>query len=218
VTPEDKRHGTYAGSIAHYIGKTPSCQPCRDAAATYRRQRRARLYLARATTLEVNPVGSIRRIQALVRLGHSMRLIDEHMGWTWGTTSRFIVAGHKLTHRTTADRIATVYERLCMTIPDGQYALRNRRLAERHGWPAPLAWNDIDDPAEKPRTRATRPLKTDIDPVVVQRVLAGDRMPTTHAEKLAITAAWEQSGRTLKDLEQLMGWRSDRYTDRGNVA
>jgi hypothetical protein len=214
MDPLDPRHGTYAGSIAHSTSKTPTCRPCKDAAATYRRKRRARLYLAQVTELEVNPIGSIRRIQALVRLGHSMRAIDEQMGWHWGTTSRFIVAGHKLTHRTTADRIAAVYERLCMIVPTGQYALRNRRLAERHGWPPPLAWTNIDDPTEHPRglrELAHRP-KTDIDPVIVDRLLAGTQVEhSTRAERDEAMRRWKAMGRSEKSLCDLHNWKESRY-------
>lgn len=173
MNPDDPRHGSYAGAVAHYLSRVPTCQPCKEAAATYRRNRRARLYLARSASLEVNPTGSVRRIQALVAIGHSMRTIDERMGWAWGTTSRFIVAGHKTTHRTTALKIAAVYDELCMSTPTGTYALRNRRLAARKGWSPPLAWDDIDDPDERPKGNVRPSGAMGIDEVAVQRVMDG---------------------------------------------
>lgn len=221
MSPDDPRHGTYAGSIQHYLTKTPTCQPCRTAAATYRRQRRARLYLTRTTTLETNPTGSIRRIQALVAIGHSMRTIDDHLGWAWGTTSRYLIANHKTTHRTTADRIATVYQQLCMTTPTGPYANRNRKLAERKGWAPPLAWDNIDDPNERPtgmREERHRKLH-EIDPVVVERFLSGDwSIRTTKAEKHEIARRWVESGRSLKSLGEATGWKPERYAPKDTAA
>lgn len=218
MSPDDERHGTYAGSVEHYLTKTPTCQPCRDAAAAYRRDRRARLYLARTTSLEVDPIGSIRRIQALVRLGHSMRTIDDLVGWHHGTTSRFIVAKHKTTHKTTADRIKAAYEVLSMTVPDGGYALRNRRLGERKRWAPPLAWDDdmIDDPNARPHgNRFSHRAKTDIDPVAVDRAIAGGRVRLTRAERFEVVGRMQAAGWSLQRIEEQTGiTRPDRYVSR----
>jgi hypothetical protein len=57
----------------------------------------------------------------------------------------------------TANHVADVYERLAMRFPpetnrhEKAAAARARNLATRMGWPPPLAWDDIDNPDEKPR-------------------------------------------------------------------
>jgi hypothetical protein len=49
-----------------------------------------------------------------------------------------------------------VYERLSMTLPPETTtaekcdATRSRGIARRNGWLPPLAWNNIDDPSERP--------------------------------------------------------------------
>ena len=119
--------------------------------------------------------------------------------------------------RSTAERIAALYDRWCMT--PGPAATRNRAMAVRRGWAPPLAWNNIDDPDEQPRgVRAERPRKDDVDPIVVERSLAGDRLPTTRAEKVEITRRWEAQGRSLNELERTFGWKSERYTIREVAA
>lgn len=52
------------------------------------------------------------------------------------------------------------------------------------------------------------------DPVVVERILAGDPVPANQAERLAVIAAWTALGRPLAHLEQLTGWNTHRYKTR----
>ena len=51
-----------------------------------------------------------------------------------------------------------------------------------------------------------------IDPVVVERVLAGVPVPAaTLAERVEIVARWRATGRPLADLERITGWKVERY-------
>jgi hypothetical protein len=152
MLPDDPRHGTYAGSIAHAISKTPTCEPCRTAGADYHRNRRARIYLAKGP-LEVDATGTYRRIEALMALGWSLRTIaaeiDKHMAYP----SKLLRTRTPTIHRSTALAIADAYDRLSMKIPpDSPYKTRNLRYAKRAGLAPPLAWDDstIDDPEAKP--------------------------------------------------------------------
>lgn len=152
MSPDDPRHGTYAGAVAHYLSGVKTCAPCREAGAAYRRDRRTRLYFARSSNLMVPSIGTIRRVQALVALGHSMRDIDEALGRRYGYTSLKLKRYPVTTYPKVAEEYAEVYERLCMIRPEGSLADRTRRLAARNGWLPPLAWLDIDDPNEVPDT------------------------------------------------------------------
>lgn len=50
------------------------------------------------------------------------------------------------------------------------------------------------------------------DPVVVERVLAGDwRLPSTREERTEVARRWATSGRPLAQLERLTGWKPERY-------
>ena len=54
----------------------------------------------------------------------------------------------------------------------------------------------------------------DVDEAVVLRVLAGDLVPTTAAERREIVARWHTTGRPINDLEDLTGWKPERYRSR----
>jgi hypothetical protein len=126
-------------------------------------------------------------------------------------------------HRMTAERVAAVYDELSMVRPvdsavrgRGQIRIhdRQRRMAKRRGYAPPLAWDNIDDPNERPNMRPARYRSTrDVDHATVERVLAGDKLPTTIAEKREITRRWLARGGSLLSLEKATGWKSDRYTD-----
>lgn len=155
MSPDDPRHGTYAGTVAHYLSGIATCPPCREAGAEYRRHRRTRLYLKRSGSMVVPSIGTIRRVQALVALGHSMRDIDNALGRCHGYTSMKLSRYPVTTYPKVAEEYANLYERLCMVRPEGAYANRTRKIAARKGWAPPLAWNDIDDPDERPATPET---------------------------------------------------------------
>ena len=195
MSPDDPRHGTYAGFIAHR--PEPPCAACKRAAADYEAARRVDEILGHPR--RVLAIGSLRRVRALMRLGWSREHIAAAAGYaTIGTINR-------LPYRTwvdvdTARRIAAVYNHLSMRIGP---STRTSAAAERAGWMPPLWWDDdtIDDPHAVPRTSET----TDApDPVVVERILAGDwRLAANRAERLAVVARWTGS---LAQLEKLTGW------------
>jgi hypothetical protein len=86
--------------------------------------------------------------------------------------------------------------------------VRARNLAARHGWLPPLAWDDIDDPNETPDFGAD---DYDVDPVVVRRLLEGQRIKATHAEKVAALAQWVADGNSKRELCDHHGWNDGRF-------
>lgn len=107
---------------------------------------------------QVPSIGTARRIQALVALGHTQAVLAAEIGCYENRIARsmrqpFVTVAFALA-------VDEVYRRLMFTpAPDTLSARRSRMRAERAGWWPPLAWDDIDDPAEKPerklRYRAT---------------------------------------------------------------
>lgn len=51
------------------------------------------------------------------------------------------------------------------------------------------------------------------DPVVIQRILAGDNISASQAERLEVVRRWPETGKSLAELERQTGWRVDRYTN-----
>lgn len=80
-----------------------------------------------------------------------------------------------------------------------------RTVAKKNGWLPPLAWDDIDRDPEPPTAEPVY-----LDEVVVDRILAGDRLDATPAERAEVVRRWLNTGRPLADLERLTGWNGAR--------
>lgn len=213
----ERRHGTnscYAGG-------------CREAAC--RAAHTAELAKYRhnpdAGSLLVLGIGSRRRLEGLLAIGYPARYLSRRLGRSKTYVQDFL--GHRrdryMIQRHTAEKIAQLYDELCMRPPAGPDADRRRRQSARLGHASPLAWDDetIDDPAARPDLGAPRRHSSDVDDAVVLRILNGDgsvaRSATT-AERVETARRWVAARRPLNDLERLTGWRADRYAHADDVA
>lgn len=164
-------------------------------------------------------LGARRRLQALTAMGYNQRLLGNHLGMAqarvWSLLHR--PHCHPVVTVEVFERIADVYEALSMTFPpevtrgDKMAVTKAKRLAERMEWPPPLAWDDIDDPRERPNTADAR-TKYDVDDVVVDRVLNGERLKTTYGEKLEVMRRATERGISSRQICSQMGWKEGRYT------
>lgn len=261
MSPDDPRHGTYAGAQAHRKYDEPACEACADArrrhdkrvrvlgsAKTYVRLGEAahriltatpRVELERAGILStqvtrlrrggpditvtlstrqrvhaaagqhITITGARRRLQALAALGWSSEVVAERCG-IHPTSLNEIRRGERrqYVHRDVAEAIGRVYDALSMTIPEPSRSVSwTRSRARANGYLPPLAWEDerIDDPDYRPVMRREGSRIRELDPVVVERVLSGERMDATPAEKAEVIRRWRASGRSLNDLERLTG-------------
>lgn len=175
--------------------------------ASYRKRR----YLNSGRPLMVSSLGTRRRIRALMALGWRAADISASCGWSTAEAVTILMT-RNLVKPETRVRIDLVYEQLCMRLGPSN---DNRRRALAAGWPPPLAWDDIDDPAERPSGWRYKPMKyrhRDVDEAVVIRALRGEVVEhTTKAERDEIARRWAESGRSLTKLAELTGWRTDRY-------
>lgn len=94
----------------------------------------------------VDATGTRRRLQALVALGWTQTKLAASIGWTTANLNNLILSDDDVT-RATADLVADLYERLSMRPGP---STRASAVARRRGWAPPLAWDNIDDPAEQP--------------------------------------------------------------------
>lgn len=199
--------GTYPGFAAHRRAGEPACRPCRAARQRYEKRRLADQQLGRPRM--VDATGTRRRLQALVAFGWTYPQIGEHLGVSGGAVYRLLTRTGPVQRRVAA-KVTTAYRTLAVTPPPAKTRTEKRNVAyartvaRQHGWPSPAAWDDdIDDPSAAPRIDGDTH-GTDVDPVVVQRILAGDwRLPATHAERVEVAQRWT-GGRN--ELERLTGW------------
>lgn len=155
MSPTDPRHGTVAGYVA---GCRNRC--CRDAINHYEKRRKYDVDTGRARMIDAT--GTRRRIQALVALGWTHGQIGERCG---GVCAEAVHAWrvHDKVWRVTADKVATAYEAMCMTVPpetnksERARVARSKGMARRHGFVPPLAWDDIDNDPEPPQIERPKP-------------------------------------------------------------
>lgn len=97
----------------------------------------------------VPAIGARRRIQALLALGWTHKLITEHMTGVGQISHATLNQRGNWIARATHDAVVAAYEQLSMT--PGPSDISRRRAAAR-GYVPPLAWNEgeIDDPEAVP--------------------------------------------------------------------
>ncbi|MEQ7847743.1 hypothetical protein [Nocardioides kribbensis] len=196
MLPDDPRHGTRAGFYAHRKDGETACARCRRAAATYEAMRQAG-----KITPEIPAFGTVRRIQALMALGYTTNEIAARAGLS-GSHVRML-AQQRSVYGEVASKVDAAYEALSGTVPTPTPTrewLRER--ATRCRYLPPLAWDDIDDPNERPSfgDAAEGPF----DPIVVERILGGDwTLRATKSERWEVIERWSGSD---NELERRTGW------------
>ncbi|CAH9419575.1 hypothetical protein SGL43_06630 [Streptomyces globisporus] len=106
----------------------------------------------------VDPTGTVRRGQALYRIGHTLRGMAPELDIDPDSLSRTLNRPAAYVYGSTAAAMTDLYNRWQNT-PGPSTANRNR--AEARGWPDPTWWEDmghIDDPTFDPRTVVERPM------------------------------------------------------------
>lgn len=93
--------------------------------------------------------GARRRVQALMTLGYSLVYIGQEAGVSEKAFTGIL--RKETISRPLHEAIVAVYDRLEAIPRSGHQASRTRRLAARRGFAPPAAWDDIDDPNERPK-------------------------------------------------------------------
>lgn len=148
MLPDDPRHGSVAGYSQHRkSGDIPACDSCKAAVAKYQANRD--LMRMRGQSHTIPAIGTVRRIQALVRMGWPMPVLSERLGAATPQTIQNLARKPRARIRVaTAQKIAALYDELAMTPGPSRVSATRAR---NRGWPAPLAWDDIDNPNERPQ-------------------------------------------------------------------
>lgn len=215
MSPDDSRHGTRRGYYAHRKAGQDACEDCKRAAAAAEAMHAYNRSRGRAGRLDTQ--GTARRLQALVAMGWGYLALERETGIPDSELALHATKQRDYIFPSTAAKIAAAYDRLSMRLPpantggERQSITKAKRRAERNGWAGPLCWDDIDND-EAPDYGGGQ--DTDIDPVVVMRLLEGQRVTSTKAEKEAAMATWVADGAGSRaELARMHGWgKPERYT------
>lgn len=101
-----------------------------------------------AVTHVIPSVGTSRRLQGLVAMGYGPIRLARECGISRFTMTRLLHGRELSIQQATARRIEASARRLVLTQGGSSAALRQ---AQHYGWVPLAAWDDIDDPAERPK-------------------------------------------------------------------
>lgn len=156
----------------------------------------------------VGAIGTTRRLRGLARQQYDLQTIADATGLGFST----LAAIRSRDPRHVRSRFYTTLrdwtESVGMTVGP---SIPARLHAERNGWLSLLAWDDIDDPRERPKVGNNPKRRNDVDEVNVQRLLAGQRIQSTKAEKDEALKRWKAAGKSERSLCVLHGWKDARY-------
>jgi lambda repressor-like predicted transcriptional regulator len=164
----------------------------------------------RAAGAHIDATGTRRRLQALIALGWTAAELARQLGRTTASL-RGTMARTRVT-AATADQVRELYEQLSGTPPDesnpsaSRGAERARNLAHQNGWPAPLAWDDIDTDPEPPHTADAHADIDDFDiEVAIERVTAGEPVQLTPQERNEVIHRLTHRGHSLEQIAGYLG-------------
>lgn len=165
----------------------------------------------------VGATGARRRLQGLAVQQWDLYVLADRSGIGM-TTLAAIRKGH--TARIRASRhaeIVALTDSIGMTVGPSESA---RLHAARCGWHGLLAWDDIDHDEHPQGVGVDTPLEAarrrqqetpnDVDPGTVERLMSGETVPATRAERLEVLRRWVADGGSQNALERMHGWNVQR--------
>jgi plasmid maintenance system antidote protein VapI len=148
---------------------------------------------------QVPAVGAMRRVQALAALGWSCAAQGRASGIHPATVWDIAAGNRQRITEDTFDKVCALFERWSATPGASRTTVA---AARRRGWLPPLAWGDIDDPAEVPDLGES---DADIvDEVAVELALSGEMVPLTDAELVAAVHVGVARGVSRERLAELL--------------
>jgi hypothetical protein len=143
--------------------------------------------------ITVDPTGSRRRIQALQAIGWPKRELGIRLGWQTDRRLDDVITASRIFYRH-AEAIAELYRQLC-TEPGPSSKVR--AMARAAGYPQPLDWDAIDDPAAQPvddteTDVATLTSTDDIDFAIKVELACAGELPAKRLSEAELKAVVER--------------------------
>jgi hypothetical protein len=152
----------------------------------------------------VDSTGTVRRLQALVVMGHSQKTISDEVGCAF-TYISMLNHGQRATVTMAMEQsVRRAYAKLSMAVGTSSYG---RTRAASYGWHGPLAWDEetIDDPAALPATDAVQPIVSEGENLAA-RYLAGEAVILSNeARKEVLAHRFEWSNMTIAEIAAELG-------------
>ncbi|MEU9014314.1 hypothetical protein AB0D12_31995 [Streptomyces sp. NPDC048479] len=160
------------------------------------------------STALVDATGTVRRLRALVAMGHDQRSLCLAMPCAY-TAFSMLTHGRKRRVTVATEQAARrLYNDRSMMVGQSTYG---RNLAAKYGWHGPLAWDDdtIDDPNAMPQTDALEPAPTQ-GADVASRFLMGESVVLDRpARKEVISYLMEWTDSTPEQVGERLDMKAD---------
>jgi hypothetical protein len=173
---------------------------------------------ARVARGRVDGLGTRRRIQALVALGWPLPELAHRLDRTPQNLRASLASGRVAA--STATAVGELYKQLWDKDPTAwggvapRHAREARELARRCGWPAPLAWDDIDHDHATAAIPAEGGEIDELDvEIAIERLLNGVPVRLRIGERDEVIARLTARGHSLPRIAELLGV-SDRTISR----
>lgn len=148
-----------------------------------------------------------RRIFSLMASGYTLAWVADQIG------DGLPVGGRWRTQKCVRISLARSVAELAASVPDFGPSLMSANKVQKRGHLPLIAWEDPGTPSE-PLGWEPMLEHVDVDPVVVERLLAGRRVPSTRAEKVEAMRRWIAAGNPERALCVAHGWQQGRYLER----
>lgn len=199
------------GENQMYITHGCRCAPCTQAHTAAAAVTRRNIAYGRPSPNRLPAIGTSRRLQALMTSGWSCARIAERIGVSRGAVQSLL--GRRTVSAVRAAQISAMYDELWDQRPplsnkgDRVSYARARSEARARGFHPPLAWDDdeIDNPKAKPQTGRTRDTRVIVDEVVVERLKAGQSVPTNRIEQRTALAELVAEGVPTAEIAKRLG-------------
>lgn len=193
------------GTEQAYISDLCRCPECKAAHAVKAARRRRLIAYGQWPQTTLPNIGTRRRLHALACNGWSMNMIAAMIGTSPRALNRLRDQSGVSVGR--ARDIAALYDELWDKKPvlrckgDRISYAKMMHLAARHGYAPPMAWDDIDDPDERPH----RSEIATVDEVAVQRVVTGHTAVLNRDEKEQARRLMEAKGLSSSEIARRLG-------------
>lgn len=148
LCPPDHKHGATSTCVNGH-----GCR-CRDCVSARSRRKREDYYGARSITgvdVKVSSLGVRRRLEALACMGWSCEAVAVRIGAHPRPVNRWRSGERAHVMRSTHDAIDRVFRELAYIPAPGRSGQVTRTVAKARGYVPAVAWDDVDDPRERPK-------------------------------------------------------------------